>query len=329
MNELDEIYKKIILDYNSRKDLKREVKNPDIVERGHNSSCGDDIYIMVKYNDDKIEDIGFIGHACAICTASCAMLVEMSNKKNISYVVDLIDNFFKMIKGENFDEDILQDSIIFEFVSKMPARIKCATLSWHTLKIILEGKNNEHERNNWIYKKFQKKTPCELITDEYIADTLDCKVIGKDLKFIIGEYSQIEKIIKDNSLKNYHIKVDRRNSAIPLLDVKNINARIEPGAIIRDNVTIGNNSVIMMGAVINIGAVIGDNSMIDMNAVLGGRAIVGKNCHVGAGAVLAGVIEPESAKPVELEDNVLIGANAVVLEGVKIKKEVLLQLDLL
>ena len=58
--------------------------------------------------------------------------------------------------------------------------------------------------------------------------------------------------------------------------------------------------------------------MIDMGAVLGGRATVGSRCHVGAGAVLAGVVEPASAKPVVLEDDVLIGANAVVLEGVRV-----------
>ena len=65
---------------------------------------------------------------------------------------------------------------------------------------------------------------------------------------------------------------------------------------------------------------IGEGSMIDMGAVLGGRAEVGKHCHVGAGAVLAGVIEPPSASPVILEDDVLIGANAVVIEGVHIGK---------
>lgn len=58
--------------------------------------------------------------------------------------------------------------------------------------------------------------------------------------------------------------------------------------------------------------------MIDMGAVLGGRATVGKNCHIGAGTVLAGVIEPPSADPVTIEDGVVIGANAVVLEGVRI-----------
>ena len=114
------------------------------------------------------------------------------------------------------------------------------------------------------------------------------------------------------------MELDRRNSAVPLLDYKNINARIEPGAFIRDRVEIGDRAVIMMGAVINIGAVIGPDTMIDMGAVLGGRAIVGDHCHVGAGAVLAGVIEPASATPVVIEDDVLIGANAVVIEGVHV-----------
>ncbi|MSE05366.1 2,3,4,5-tetrahydropyridine-2,6-dicarboxylate N-acetyltransferase, partial [Lactobacillus salivarius] len=98
------------------------------------------------------------------------------------------------------------------------------------------------------------------------------------------------------------------------------NSCIEPGAIIRDQVEIGDNAVVMMGAVINIGAEIGEGSMIDMGAVLGGRAIVGKNCHIGAGTVLAGVVEPPSAQPVVIEDDVLIGANAVVLEGVRVGK---------
>ncbi len=111
---------------------------------------------------------------------------------------------------------------------------------------------------------------------------------------------------------------DRRNSAIPLLDLKGIQARIEPGAIIRDQVEIGKNAVIMMGASINIGSVVGEGTMIDMNVVMGGRATVGNNCHIGAGAVLAGVIEPPSAKPVVVEDGVVVGANAVILEGVTV-----------
>jgi 2,3,4,5-tetrahydropyridine-2,6-dicarboxylate N-acetyltransferase len=137
---------------------------------------------------------------------------------------------------------------------------------------------------------------------------------------VFGDWSEINPALESHQfrIEDYVVENDRRNSAIPLLNTKNIKARIEPGAFIRDQVEIGDNVVIMMGAVINIGAVIGDDTMIDMGAVLGGRATVGKKCHVGAGAVLAGVIEPPSAKPVVLEDNVLIGANAVVVEGVTI-----------
>ncbi len=122
-------------------------------------------------------------------------------------------------------------------------------------------------------------------------------------------------LIEDTVLEN-----DRRNSAIPLLDLKKINARIEPGAYIRDRVSIGPNCVVMMGAVINIGASIDEGTMVDMNAVLGARVSCGKRVHVGAGAVLAGVLEPPSATPVIIEDDVMIGANAVVLEGVRVGK---------
>ena len=141
-----------------------------------------------------------------------------------------------------------------------------------------------------------------------------------DTHILFGDWREIAPILEKNAehIADLVVENDCRNSAIPLLDLKGINARIEPGAIIREQVTIGDNAVIMMGAIINIGAVIGEGTMIDMGAVLGGRATVGKRCHVGAGAVLAGVIEPASATPVIVEDDVLIGANAVVIEGVRI-----------
>lgn len=171
----------------------------------------------------------------------------------------------------------------------------------------------------------KKVTPVKIYLREKAGEKIDfantnVKIFGERDKIIFGDWAELEPVISLNKSKIEEIVIENssRNSAIPLLDLKNIQARIEPGAIIRDNVTIGKNAVIMMGAIINIGAVIGDGTMIDMGAVLGGRATVGKNCHVGAGAVLAGVIEPASAKPVIVEDNVLIGANAVVIEGVHI-----------
>ena len=149
-----------------------------------------------------------------------------------------------------------------------------------------------------------------------------CKVFGDKDCVVFGEWADIEPVLKENAadIIDCVVEADRRNSAVPLLDVKPVNARIEPGAIIRDRVEIGDRAVIMMGAVINIGAVVGADTMIDMGAILGGRATVGSRCHVDAGAVLAGVVEPASATPVIVEDDVLIGANAVVIEGVHIGK---------
>jgi len=139
---------------------------------------------------------------------------------------------------------------------------------------------------------------------------------------LFGDWKEVQPILEANKdkIEDYVVENDRRNSAIPLLDLKNIEARIEPGAIIREQVEIGKNAVIMMGAVINIGAVIGEGTMIDMNVVVGGRGTIGKNCHIGAGAVIAGVIEPPSATPVIIEDDVVVGANAVILEGVRVGK---------
>ncbi len=172
----------------------------------------------------------------------------------------------------------------------------------------------------------KKKTPVKVHIKGDIAG-ID---FGNDTKTFItgntgvlfGDWTEIEAVLEENSAKieDYVVENDRRNSAVPMLDLKGINARIEPGAIIRDQVEIGDNAVIMMGASINIGAVIGEGTMIDMNAVLGGRATVGKNCHIGAGSVLAGVIEPPSAQPVIIEDEVVVGANVVVLEGVRVGK---------
>ncbi|MTI69753.1 MAG: 2,3,4,5-tetrahydropyridine-2,6-dicarboxylate N-acetyltransferase [Firmicutes bacterium] len=177
---------------------------------------------------------------------------------------------------------------------------------------------------NYI-KNAKKSTPVKAYIkgDLKNLDFPNSKVFGDDsFKIIVGEYDDISKILEDNEdkLKETHIEWDRRNSAIPLLDTNNINARIEPGSFIRDKVHIGNNAVIMMGAVINIGAEIGEKTMIDMNVVVGARGKIGNNVHVGAGSVIAGVLEPPSKDPVIIEDNVLIGANAVVLEGVKIGK---------
>ena len=170
----------------------------------------------------------------------------------------------------------------------------------------------------------KKSTPLKV----YVNGTFDgvnfpesFKVFGSDhSKVIFCEADDWKPFYESyqNKFEDIEIEMDRRNSAIPLKDLTNTNARIEPGAFIREQTVIEDGAVVMMGATINIGSVVGEGTMVDMNATLGGRATTGKNVHVGAGSVLAGVIEPPSASPVVIEDNVLIGANAVILEGVRV-----------
>lgn len=184
--------------------------------------------------------------------------------------------------------------------------------------------NDPYSLANYI-KNAKKQTPVKITLQGKIKkiDFLTLKSIkSKEIAVVFGEYDEIKKLLSENKkyIRSYHIEADRRNSAIPLLDIKNIDARIEPGSIIRSYVTIGKAAIVMMGAVINVGAVIGDGTMVDMNAVVGARAIIGKNVHIGAGAVIAGILEPPGKVPVIIEDDVLIGANAVVLEGVRIGK---------
>ncbi|WP_207872027.1 2,3,4,5-tetrahydropyridine-2,6-dicarboxylate N-acetyltransferase [Enterococcus sp. DIV2402] len=168
-------------------------------------------------------------------------------------------------------------------------------------------------------KDATKQTPVKAYIDGDLtnvsSDTV--KIFGN---IVIGDATDIETFLNENKavINDYYLENDRRNSAVPMLDITKVDARIEPGAFIRDQAIINKNAVVMMGAVINIGAVVGEETMIDMGAILGARATVGKRAHIGAGAVLAGVLEPPSASPVIVEDNVLIGANAVVLEGVRI-----------
>ena len=170
----------------------------------------------------------------------------------------------------------------------------------------------------------KKSTPLKVYVNGHFENVTfqeSFKVFGSEhSKVIVCEADEWKQFYQQNHslITELEIEMDRRNSAIPLKDLTNTNARIEPGAFIREQAIIEDGAVVMMGATINIGAIVGEGTMIDMNATLGGRATTGKNVHVGAGAVLAGVIEPPSASPVVIEDNVLIGANAVILEGVRV-----------
>ena len=139
--DINKLYQQTILEYSNRKDLKKEIDNPTDIQRGHNPSCGDDLTLVVKIKDKLIEDASFIGNGCAISSASSAMLVELIKGKSLDETKKLLDVFFKMMYGEelsSLEEDMLEEAKLLEITKDMPARIKCCTLSWHSLKIIID-----------------------------------------------------------------------------------------------------------------------------------------------------------------------------------------------
>lgn len=169
------------------------------------------------------------------------------------------------------------------------------------------------EKKTPVRVVLQANAPCEFPGAEVFSG-------GNGLHILYGDWKTLGPQLTAQAahIDRLHVENGACNSAIPMLDLKGLHARVEPGAIIREGAEIGANAVVMMGAILNLGAVVGEGSMIDMGAVLGGRAIVGNRCHIGAGTVLAGVVEPASATPVVIEDDVMIGANAVVIEGVRV-----------
>ena len=134
--DINKLYQQTILEYSNRKDLKKEIDNPTDIQRGHNPSCGDDLTLVVKIKDES-----FIGSGCAISSTSSAMLVELIKGKSLDETKKLLDVFFKMMYGEelsSLEEDMLEEAKLLEITKDMPARIKCSTLSWHSLKIIID-----------------------------------------------------------------------------------------------------------------------------------------------------------------------------------------------
>ena len=145
---LERIYQQTILDYNNRKDLKKELDDPTYIERGHNPNCGDDLTLEVRLSEDKIvEDASFLGNGCAISTASTAMLIDMIKGKSLENAKEKVELYFKMMKlDEKLTADEtkkLGDAVLMEYVAKMPARVKCATLSWHSMKVIVDKEENK------------------------------------------------------------------------------------------------------------------------------------------------------------------------------------------
>lgn len=120
---------------------KKKLEGANYSEIGHNPNCGDEITLELKLDGDKIEDMAFTGHGCAISQASTSIMIDTLRGKTIEEAKEIIKTFIEMIKRETTDEEELkklEDAIAFRNVSNMPARVKCALLAWHTIEDMLD-----------------------------------------------------------------------------------------------------------------------------------------------------------------------------------------------
>ncbi len=139
--EMDQLYTDLILEYNQDTTNKRKIADATKSEHGHNPSCGDDLTLEVKIENNVIVDAAYTGSGCAISQASAAMMVDLIKGKTVEEALHLVDLFLGMIKKEVTDEEeleVLEDAIALQNISNMPARVKCAVLAWHTLKEALK-----------------------------------------------------------------------------------------------------------------------------------------------------------------------------------------------
>jgi len=143
MSELDDLYQEVILDHNKNPRNFRAIANADKRAEGHNPLCGDQLDLYVSMEDDRVADVAFLGSGCAISKASASMMTQVVKGKTREEAEVLFDEFHRMVTGKldiETDENRLGKLKIFAGVLEFPARVKCASLSWHTLHAAL---NNE------------------------------------------------------------------------------------------------------------------------------------------------------------------------------------------
>ncbi len=147
---LKELYQEIILDHgkNPRNLGKTENFNKDA--KGHNPLCGDKVHIFLKLNENKkLEDISFEGQGCAISIASASIMTDLLKGKEEKEVKEIVNDFLEMIKEKDeVKTNLLKDDektklMCLSGVKKYPMRVKCATLSWHTLTSAIDKSQNE------------------------------------------------------------------------------------------------------------------------------------------------------------------------------------------
>lgn len=134
--DISDIYSQVILEHSSSKKHRKDLNEVTFSKRGVNPSCGDDITLELFVEKDIIVDASFKGVGCAISQASTSIMIDQIKGKTLDEAKHLANLFIKLIKKENLDEieiELLGDGIALQNISNLPGRVKCATLSWHTL----------------------------------------------------------------------------------------------------------------------------------------------------------------------------------------------------
>lgn len=142
MSELSELYQEVILEHNKNPRNFREIESPDRTADGNNPLCGDALRVYVKLDGDTVTDVAFKGSGCAISKASASMMTQFVKGKSREEAEVIFDEFHRMVTGEldaEAEDNHLGRLKIFAGVLEFPARVKCASLSWHTLHAALQG----------------------------------------------------------------------------------------------------------------------------------------------------------------------------------------------
>ena len=147
---LKELYQEIILDHGKNPRNLRKTENFNKDAKGHNPLCGDKVHIFLKLNDNKkLEDISFEGQGCAISMASASIMTDLLKGKEEKEVKEIVNDFLEMIKEKDeIKTNLLKDDektklMCLSGVKQYPMRVKCATLSWHTLTSAIDKSQNE------------------------------------------------------------------------------------------------------------------------------------------------------------------------------------------
>lgn len=144
MSELSELYQQVILDHNKKPRNFRKLETANRSAEGYNPLCGDHLNVYLDLEDDRVKDVSFEGSGCAISKASASMMTQAVKGKSRPELVALFDEFHRMVTGELDEENTpnhLGNLKIFAGVREFPVRVKCATLSWHTLNAALQNKS--------------------------------------------------------------------------------------------------------------------------------------------------------------------------------------------